>query len=101
MRLNTLQNWIRIKNIGTFEIKKIADNQQLIDIAANWGHLKWNIPFKAYKESMQEYIKQHNTIPQWYIVLDNKHIISGLGVIKNDFHNRKDLTPNIYLCCVC
>ena len=50
---------------------------------------------KAYKESMQECLKQYNIIPQWYIVLQNNHIIAGLGVIENDFHNRKDLTPNI------
>ncbi len=27
--------------------------------------------------------------------MDGSKIIGGLGVIENDFHNRKDLTPNI------
>lgn len=81
--------------MDTFKIKKIADNPQLIDMAANWFHLKWKIPLKAYKESMQECLRRYNAIPQWYIVLDNNHIIAGLGVIENDFHDRKDLTPNI------
>lgn len=26
---------------------------------------------------------------------ENHRIICGLGVIENDFHNRKDLTPNV------
>ena len=31
----------------------------------------------------------------WYLCLYNGRIIGGLGVIENDFHDRKDLTPNI------
>ena len=31
----------------------------------------------------------------WYLCLDGSRIIGGLGVIENDFHDRKDLTPNI------
>lgn len=93
--LNTFENRQKGKNMNAFEIKKIADNPQLADMAANWFHLKWKIPLKAYQESMQECVKQTNAIPQWYVILDNNHIIAGLGVIENDFHNRKDLTPNI------
>ena len=28
-------------------------------------------------------------------MLDGEKIIAGLGVIENDFHNRKDLSPNV------
>lgn len=31
----------------------------------------------------------------WYLCLDGDRIVGGLGVIENDFHDRKDLTPNI------
>ena len=31
----------------------------------------------------------------WYICLDGEKIICGLGVIENDFHDRKDLYPNV------
>ena len=34
-------------------------------------------------------------VPQWYLAVEGKQIIGGLGVIENDFHDRKDLTPNI------
>ena len=33
--------------------------------------------------------------PQWYVAVENGQIIGGIGVIENDFHNRKDLTPNV------
>ena len=31
----------------------------------------------------------------WYLCLDEDKIIGGLGVIENDFHDRKDLSPNV------
>lgn len=31
----------------------------------------------------------------WYLCLQGNRIIGGMGVIENDFHERKDLTPNI------
>ncbi len=31
----------------------------------------------------------------WYLCLDSSRIIGGMGVIENDFHDRKDLTPNV------
>lgn len=31
----------------------------------------------------------------WYLCLDGEKIVAGMGVIENDFHNRKDLTPNV------
>lgn len=31
----------------------------------------------------------------WYLCLDGERIVGGLGVIENDFHDRKDLAPNI------
>ena len=31
----------------------------------------------------------------WYLCLDGSRIVCGLGVIENDFHDRKDLSPNI------
>lgn len=31
----------------------------------------------------------------WYLCLDGDRIVGGLGVIENDFHDRKDLSPNL------
>ena len=31
----------------------------------------------------------------WYLCLEGDTILGGLGVIDNDFHHRKDLTPNL------
>ena len=33
--------------------------------------------------------------PQWYVAVEDGRIIGGLGVIENDFHDRKDLAPNV------
>ena len=31
----------------------------------------------------------------WYLCFHDERIVGGLGVIENDFHDRKDLAPNI------
>lgn len=81
--------------MNKYNIVKIYDNPQLKNKAANWFHEKWEIPLDAYLESMDECLTNQNPVPQWYVVLDGEKIIAGLGVIENDFHNRKDLTPNV------
>ena len=34
-------------------------------------------------------------VPQWYLAMEGERIIGGMGVIENDFHDRKDLAPNV------
>lgn len=46
-------------------------------------------------DSMDACLRRQGAVPQWYVVLDGNRIIAGLGVIENDFHDRKDLTPNV------
>ena len=38
---------------------------------------------------------QNETEYGWYLCLDGNQIVGGMGVIENDFHDRKDLTPNV------
>ena len=62
--------------------------------AAQWFHSKWGVPTDAYLECMEAYL-QKETEYGWYLCLNDNKIIGGLGVIENDFHDRKDLTPNV------
>ena len=59
-----------------------------------WFHTKWGIPQEAYLACMDSYLN-HETEYGWFLCLDEEKIIAGLGVIENDFHDRKDLSPNI------
>ena len=62
--------------------------------AAEWFHSKWRVPTEAYLECMEAYLRGE-TEYGWYLCLDADQIVGGLGVIENDFHDRKDLTPNV------
>lgn len=62
--------------------------------AARWFSSKWRVPVEAYLACMEDYLTG-NTELGWYLCLAEDAIVGGLGVIENDFHNRKDLTPNI------
>lgn len=77
------------------KILKIRDHQEMADKAAEWFHAKWGIPREAYEESIRACLDRKGSIPQWYLAIDADKIVGGLGVIENDFHNRKDLSPNV------
>ncbi len=72
----------------------LRENPQLMDTAAQWFNNKWGVPKEAYLECMQDYLS-NNTEYGWYLCLDGDKIVGGMGVIENDFHDRKDLTPNV------
>lgn len=77
------------------EILRLRERPQLLAQAAAWFHAKWGVPLDAYRESMEFCLKNQGPVPQWYIAVDGGAIAGGLGVIDNDFHNRKDLAPNV------
>ena len=72
----------------------LVEKPMIKDLAAEWFHSKWGIPKEAYMECMSAYLNKE-TEYGWYLCLDGEKIVAGLGVIENDFHNRKDLTPNV------
>lgn len=77
-------------------IKLLREHPELFKSASIWFHKKWNIPLEAYEESIRQCIESKTMVPQWYVVLnENQDIVAGAGVIENDFHVRKDLTPNV------
>ena len=72
----------------------LREQPELMNDAAAWFHSKWGVPTEAYLECMESYL-HHETEYGWFFCLDGDKIIGGMGVIENDFHDRKDLTPNI------
>ena len=73
---------------------KLRERPELKQAAAEWFHNKWNIPTEAYLDCMDAYLSGE-TEYGWYLCLDGDKIVGGMGVIENDFHDRKDLTPNV------
>ena len=49
---------------------------------------------------MADCAAEKGPVPQWYLAVDGDAVLGGLGVIENDFHTRKDLTPNVCAVCV-
>ena len=77
-----------------YEYITLRQNPSLMMPAAKWFNSKWGVPEEAYLECMEEYLNG-DTEYGWYLCLDGDKIVGGLGVIENDFHDRKDLTPNV------
>lgn len=72
----------------------LAEKPELKEEAASWFHSKWRIPKEAYLECMNAYL-DNETDYGWYFCLCDEKIVAGMGVIENDFHERKDLAPNV------
>lgn len=78
-----------------YHIMNLREKPQWKQKAAQWFHGKWNVPVDAYLESIEESLNSENPVPQWYLAVKEEQIIGGIGVIENDFHDRKDLMPNV------
>lgn len=78
------------------ELKYITlrEKPELMENAALWFNSKWGVPKEAYLECMESYLSGETELG-WYLCLDGDKIVGGMGVIENDFHDRKDLTPNV------
>ena len=100
---------VEIPADGDFEIKEnvkminsdleynyfeLRERPELKEMAADWFHKKWGVPTEAYLECMTDYL-DGNTENGWYLCMLGDQIVGGLGVIENDFHDRKDLSPNV------
>ena len=80
--------------MNEYKIITLREQPELASTAAEWFQSKWGVPTEAYLECMEAYLSG-KTENGWYLCLDGETIVAGLGVIDNDFHDRKDLAPNV------
>lgn len=80
--------------MNNYKYITLREKPDLMDLSATWFSSKWNIDKEKYIECMKAYIN-NETEYGWYLCLDGNKIIGGLGIIQNDFHDRKDLYPNV------
>ncbi len=72
----------------------LRERPDQMERAVAWFHSRWGIPEAEYRKCMDAYIR-NETEYGWYLCFEDEDIIAGLGVIENDFHERKDLSPNV------
>ena len=77
-----------------FAVASLRQRPDLTERAADWFQAKWGVPREAYLACMRAYLTGE-TEYGWYLCLKDEEIAGGLGVIENDFHDRKDLAPNV------
>ena len=80
--------------MASYRYITLREEPRLVESAARWFHSKWHVPVEAYLACMEEYLSGATELG-WYLCLEGERIVGGMGVIENDFHDRKDLTPNV------
>ena len=77
------------------QLVPLRERPDLLERAAVWFHEKWGIPEQAYRDSMTDSLGASGPVPRWYVVMGGDASVGGLGVIEDDVHLRRDLTPNV------
>lgn len=80
--------------MANYQYITLREKPECKQTAAAWFNSKWGVPAEAYLECMDAYLTGETELG-WYLCLDGEKIVGGMGVIENDFHDRKDLTPNV------
>ena len=80
--------------MSEFTYITLRERPELNEAAAEWFNKSWGVPKEAYLECMTAYL-ENETENGWYLCMLGDQIVGGLGVIDNDFHDRKDLSPNV------
>ena len=80
--------------MANYQYITLREKPEYKQTAAEWFNSKWGVPTEAYLECMDAYLSGETELG-WYLCLDGEKIVGGMGVIANDFHDRKDLTPNV------
>lgn len=78
----------------SYAFKSLRQIPKIKARAAQWFSDKWGIPQDEYLACMDAYLALE-TEYGWYLCMHEGEIVGGLGIIENDFHDRKDLAPNI------
>ena len=81
-------------NLTEYACVTLRQRPELLEGGASWFHEKWGVPRDAYLACMTAYLNGETELG-WYLCLDGSRIVGGLGVIENDFHDRRDLAPNV------
>ena len=79
----------------SYEIIRLIGHPEIKERAAQWFHRKWDVCLEVYVKIMEECLDERQSVSQWHIAIEGNRIVGGLGVIENDFHDRKDLAPNV------
>ncbi len=81
-------------SLAAYAFVSLRERPDLMDAAAAWFHEKWGVAEEAYRACMAAYLNGE-TEYGWYLCLEGDKMAGGRGVIENDFHDRKDLAPNV------
>ena len=76
-------------------LRRLREAPEYLEQASRWFSEQWGIAQTEYMQSMRACLAGAR-VPQWYFATNSeRRIVSGAGVIENDFHPRMDLAPNL------
>ena len=75
-----------------YSLVPLRDRPDMLPRAAAWFHQKWSVPLKPIGRAWRNAYWEKSSAPV-VSCPEGDRIVGGMGVIENDFHDRKDLAP--------
>ena len=77
------------------QIVSLRENPEMLARFCDYFSRHWGKP-EIYRDCMTAALETASPLPQWFLLLREKEILGGCGLITNDFISRMDLYP--WLC---
>lgn len=77
------------------KIISIKENPEFMNQAIKYFQSKWasEESMMLYEDSITHCTDPSNSLPQWYLLMEDEKVIGCAGLITNDFISRMDLYP--------
>lgn len=77
------------------QIVELSKKPDLIPTAVQYFWKCWGSEsnFKFYEDCILNSLNQQNSLPKWYIGIDNNQIVCSYSLLVNDIISRQDLVP--------
>lgn len=79
--------------MNDLKIVCITEQSEYMNKAIEYIQSRWPLNNEIYRDCIENSIETENSLPRWYIMMEDDVIIGSYGLITNDFISRQDLWP--------
>jgi hypothetical protein len=79
--------------MSDYRIVCVSENPEYLERAIDYIKSRWPLDDRIYEDCISNSINTPNSLPRWYVMIEDGEFIGSYGLIVNDFISRQDLWP--------